>query len=187
VVLVVADAGEAERVALSYTGAVESAALRKSIEKLGETAGCPVSEIAVREVPIQRGARELASDADFVAPGLVHLREGALPVGPMIRSLTDWNRMRLVFLVGSEFQFTGPGDAQVDGFAVRLLRRVTPYEYDVERRRGTAQAGGEMAPPGPPRSPLSDSFAWTAGGLCGAVGLLLGWFVSGWRREPAST
>ena len=187
VVLVVADAGQAERVVLSYTRAVERANLTESIERLGETAGCPVSDIAVREVPVQRGARELASDADFVAPGLVHLRGGGLPVGPIIRSLADWNRMRLVFLVGSEFQFAGPGDAEVDGFAVRLLGRVAPYEYDVERRRGTLQAGGETAPPGRPRRPLADPSAWTVGGLCGALGLLLAWFVSGRRREPAST
>ena len=187
VVLVVAEAGQAELVALSYTRAIESAALKESIERLGEAAGCRVSGISIREVPVQRGARELASDADFAAPGLIDLRGGGLPVGPMIRSFADWNRMRLVFLVGDEFPFAGPGDAEVDGFAVRLLRRVAPYEYDVERRRGTPQAGGETAPPGPPRSPLLGSFAWTAGGLCGAVGLLLGWFVSGWRREPAST
>jgi len=188
VVLVVAEAGQAELVALSYTRAIESAALKESIERLGEAAGCRVSGISIREVPVQRGARELASDADFAAPGLIDVRGGGLPVGPMIRSFADWNRMRLVFLVGDEFPFAGPGDAEVDGFAIRLLRRVAPYEYDVERRRGTALAGGDMTPlPGPPRSPLLDSFAWTAGGLCGAVGLLLGWFVSGWRREPAST
>jgi len=186
VVLVVAEAGQAEFVALSYTRAIESAALKESIERLGEAAGCRVSGISIREVPVQRGARELASDADFAAPGLIDLRGGGLPVGPMIRSFADWNRMRLVFLVGDEFPFAGPGDAEVEGFAVRLLGRVAPYEYDVERRRGTPQAGGETPPPQPRQSPHAGPFAWAVGGLCGALGLLLGWFVSGRGREAAS-
>ena len=200
-VMVVARGGGPTRVALSYPAAVDHGRLRAGIAELGRRAKAKPSQMEIRDARLAKPAPGTGTDAEFLAAGLVG-KSGQLPVGPIMRSLPDWEHMRLVFVLDPSYPFSGPRDVQADGFAVRLVNQVATYEYDVER------TSGKVAPAGPVEleQPLSatgmaaparrGSGAGSAAGARGQAmlsaaligmpsGLLVGWLLSGWRERAA--
>ncbi len=132
VLVLVPDLGPAQ-VALSYSKLVDHKALGAAISKIAQNTGASVSGLQIKDARQARGLSASATAAEFTIQGLVNPRGGALPVGPIIRALPEWRRLRLVFLVSEAFVFLGPTQATADGFSIRLVNRMKPYEYDVER------------------------------------------------------
>jgi len=204
VVMVIASGSGDPQVALSYARPVSHRALRSGIEGLARGTGAKVSGVAIRDARVARGIAEKGTDAEFSAAGLIG-EDGPLPVGPIIRSLPEWEHMRLVFALREDYPFAGPFDVTADGFGVRLVNRVATYEYDVERisKTGRAQdrsgvagslgsSGAGAAESLPSARGLSQQLLWAAL-IALPSGLLLGWLVYGWlaragrrRREGAA-
>jgi hypothetical protein len=180
-VLVIARAAAPTQVALSYARRVDKGRLRAGIGELAERAGTRASGVVIREGPLEKGSGQLATAAQFVAPGLIRQETGMLPVGAIVRSLPDWRHMRLVFFTGERFRFSGPRDAAGDGFVVRLVNEMEAYEYDVERMSGRVSPPGEVVPLRARSAPL------LPGALIGAPpGLLLGWLLADRRGKRIS-
>jgi hypothetical protein len=165
-------------VALSYSQTVEHEHLRAGIQGLMARVGGSAAEIVIRDVSLEphlspgEATLQLATDAQFQARGLISWGSGMLPVGAVIRSLPDWQHMRLVFIVGDQFTFLGPTGAVADGFHVRLINQVAAYEYDVERMSERLTPPREPDLPGR-RPPLLPA------GLVGLVtGLAAGWMLA---------
>jgi len=95
-----------------------------------------------------------------------------LPVGAVIRSLPDWQHMRLAFVVGEQFTFLGPTGAIADGFAVRLINQVAAYEYDVERM------SERLTPPREPDLPARRPPLLPAALIGAVTGLAAGWMLA---------
>lgn len=209
-VMVMVAAGEAgmAQVVVSYPNVVDHAALQAAIEGLGRLAEFTPSRLAIRDAPLAKQVSASGTDAQFDAPGLIG-SAGQLPVGPIARSLSQWDHMRLVFMLDPKYPFTGPTDVTAEGLAVRLVNRVATYEYDVERISrsaappGEAEATAGAARPGVPvdaangertASRQLPSFAHQVlpAALIGLPsGLLVGWLLFGWRerrwrRRPAA-
>ena len=168
------------QVALSYAHLVDHERLRASIEDLMARGGGSAGQIVIEDAPLEVQTEatekppELATAAQFQAPGLVDARSGVLPVGAIIRSLPDWRHMRLIFVVGEGFPFGGPYQTAADGFVLRLINQVEAYEYDVERMSGKLAPAGETSIPERPSAPLLPA------ALIGAVaGLAAGWLLGG--------
>jgi len=173
-------------VALSYAHLVDHQRLRAAIADLAARTRAKPSDVLIEDSPLERttsssqGLATLATAAQFQASGLVRPQSGVLPVGGIIRSLPDWRRMRLIFLVGDEFPFRGPHQAAADGFVLRLVNQVAAYEYDVERMSGRISPPEEPSPTGPPAEPLVPA------ALIGLVtGLAAGWLLGGPLRGGA--
>ncbi|MCJ7750913.1 MAG: hypothetical protein MUQ65_07430 [Armatimonadetes bacterium] len=148
VIVFAPDAGPAQ-IALSYSTLIDRSTLLQGLDALAQAAGVSIGQVEVEDGQQARGDPEKATAAQLTAHGLVRPQTGTLPVGPIIRSLPDWRRMRLVFIVGEHFTFVGPSGASAEGFAVRLVNRMKPYEYDVERKSGgvaTPEAAGAEKP-----------------------------------------
>jgi len=163
-------AGEPPQMALSYSRTVDHNELRAGIENLLARVGAEPMDLVIQDGPLQRGSTRLATGAQLVAPGLVEQRTGMLPVGLIIRSVPAWTHMRLVFILGDDFRFSGPTDATADGFALTLVNRMKAYEYDVERKSGTVVPPEEARPPRPRAVSLLPAVL---------IGLPTG-FLSGW-------
>ena len=161
------------QVALGYSRVIDEARLRAGIAELGKRAGVKVSEVGIEEAPLGMGSSERATAAQFLAPGLIEGGTGLLPVGAIVRSLPDWEHMRIVFLPEEGFRLSGPRDATVDGFAVRLVNQMEAYEYDVERMSGKAGPTGEAVPSEGQSVPLLPAIA-----IAVPPGLLLGWLLA---------
>jgi hypothetical protein len=194
VVTVMARAPGPNRVVVVYSKVVDHKALRAGIAELGERAGVKPSGVVVRESLLARELTARGTDVEFSAPGLVP-PAGALPVGAIIRSLPEWEHMRLVFLLDKEYAFSGPLEATAGGFAARLVNQGEAYEYDVERigRTGAATVAAawpsaRKRQPSASRGRSSAVAARTARdrAILPAVliglpsGLLAGWLVYGW-------
>ncbi len=177
-VMVIARTPEPTRVALMYSRMIDEARLRAGIGELGERAGATVGGIEIQKMPLERDSREMGTGAEFLAPGLVRGETGLLPVGAVMRSLPDWERMRIVFMLDEGFPFSGPRDAAADGFVVRLVNMMEAYEYDVERMTGKVEAGGEAVPSGGKSAPVLPAVAIGA-----APGLVLGWLLADRRGK----
>jgi hypothetical protein len=213
IMVVVMARGGVAQVVVSYPQVVDHAALQAGIAQLGARAGVKPSQVVIRDAPLARRVATPATDAEFLAAGLVS-KTGRLPVGAIIRALPMWEHMRLVFLLEEGYRFAGPGDATADGFAVRLVspeaaaqagglpvRRtggMTTCEYDVERTIGKASAAGEVAAVAEPgaegageqASSPRPSLAWNLlpALLIGMpAGLLAGWLLYGWRERGGRT
>jgi hypothetical protein len=150
VIVLAPDVGPAQ-VALSYPTVMDHEVVAEGIRELAERSGASIGEVEIEDELRGRGMEEEGTAASFPALGLLRPRTRALPVGPIARSLPDWNRMRLVFVVGENAAYSGPVDTEADGFVVRLVNRMKPYEYDVERKTGRvapreAEAEGERPP-----------------------------------------
>ncbi len=172
-------------VALSYAHLVDHQRLRSAIADLAARTRIKASDVRIEDSPLERTASssqaDLATAAQFQAPGLVRPHSGVLPVGSIIRALPDWRRMRLIFLVGDRFPFRGPHQAAADGFVLRLLNQVAAYEYDVERMSGRIPPAEEASAAPPPAEPLLPA------ALIGIVtGLAAGWLL-GWPLRAATT
>ncbi len=153
-VVVLATGPGPTQVALSYSHQVDHDGLREAIRQLCGLASCQATEIAIRDEALEEGSPVLTTSAEFVAAGLVRAGRGALPVGPVVRSLPEWRHLRLVFMAGENYPFCGPTDSTVDGFVVRLVNRLVAYEYDVELKGGRAVPPDEPAPSDRAREPL---------------------------------
>ena len=148
VIVFAPDAGPAQ-VALSYSSLIDRSTLLQGLDALAQAAGVSIGQVEVEDGQQARGDPEKATAAQLTVNGLVRPQTGTLPLGPIIRALPNWHRMRLVFIVGEQFSFGGPSDASADGFVVRLVNRMKPYEYDVERKSGgvaTPEAAAEEKP-----------------------------------------
>ena len=172
-VIVLSRAPAPTQVALGYPRVIDEARLRAGIAELGERAGVKVSEVRIEEAPLGTGSRERATAAQFLAPGLIEGGTGLLPVGAIVRSLPDWEHMRIVFVPEEGFRLSGPRDATVGGFAVRLVNQMEAYEYDVERMSGKAGPTGEAVPSEGHSVPLLPAIA-----IAVPPGLLLGWLLA---------
>jgi len=196
VVTVMARSPGPTRVIIVYPKVVDHAAVRAGVAQLGRRAGFTPSALAVRDGLVARDLAARGTDVEFGAAGLVP-KAGALPVGPIVRSIPDWEHMRLVFLLDEGYGFTGPTVAAASGFAVRLVNQTGAYEYDVERTTGTGRPpAGPAAPPGLGAGRLrsraeaqsADAEPKPSGSrsLLPAVliglpsGLLAGWLAYGW-------
>ncbi len=180
-VVVLATGPGPTQVALSYSHQVDHDRLREAIRELCGLVNCQATEVAIRDEPLEGGSSVLCTSAEFGAAGLVRAGRGALPVGPVVRSLPEWRHLRLLFMAGENYPFCGPMDSMVDGFAVRLVNRLVAYEYDVELKGGRVVPPDESAPSDRPREPLLLS------ALLGAPsGFLFGLIVStGQHRKSA--
>lgn len=192
-VMVAAAGGKPAQVAISYPEAIDQASLRAGIEELGRRGHFTPGQVVIRDAPLAQQVATPGTDAQFTAPGFID-PSGRLPVGPIVRSLPEWNHMRLVFLLGPNYPFSGPGDAAADGLAVRLVNRVATYEYDVERISGKLppadEANGSAGAAVSQASGATDKSS-PAPGVSHQVlpavliglpsGLLAGWLLYGWR------
>jgi hypothetical protein len=171
VIVLAPDVGPSQ-VALSYPTVMDHEAVAGGIRELAERTGAAIGEVEMRDERRGRGMEEEGTAASFLALGLLLPRAGALPVGPIVRSLPDWSRMRLVFVVGEKATYSGPVDTNADGFVVRLVNRMKPYEYDVERKT-------RSAPPGEARPEEErPSGALLPAALIGLpAGLIVGWLL----------
>lgn len=129
-------------------------------------------------MPLERDSPQMGTAAEFLASGMIARETGMLPVGAVIRSLPDWQRMRVVFVLDKGFRFSGPRDASADGLAVRLVNMMEAYEYDVERMSGKVGMGGEVAPAERKSAPVLPAAAIGA-----APGLVVGWLLGDRRRR----
>jgi hypothetical protein len=193
-VMVAAAGGKPAQVAISYPGAIDQASLRAGIVELGRRGHFKPEQVVIRDAPLAQQVATPGTDAQFMAPGLID-PSGRLPVGPIIKSLPQWNHMRLVFLLDPNYPFSGPADVTAEGLAVRLVNRVATYEYDVERISGelsptggtsgsSGAAGGVTAAPASGKPVLAPGVSRQVlpAVLIGLPsGLLAGWLLSGWR------
>jgi len=171
VIVFAPDAGPA-RIALSYSTLIDRNTLLEGLEALAQAAGVSIGQVEVEDGQQARGYPEKATAAQLTAHGLVRAQTGTLPVGPIVRSLPEWHRMRLVFIVGERFSFVGPSDVSAEGFVVRLVNRMKPYEYDVERKSGGVAAPAETAEEKPASRALLPAV------LIGLpAGFLVGWLL----------
>jgi hypothetical protein len=169
---------------VSYAERVDHQTLQAGIEGLGARTGATVSEVRVLDQPQEPGAKTLATSAQFTAKGLLPGNTGALPVGAFLRTLPGWQHLRLIFMVGESFRLTSPMSAQVDGFSVRLVNAMKPYEYDVERKNSSS--GNTPAPEVAPRPSRAQPQPWLPAMLIGLpVGVLFGWLAG--ERKPANS
>jgi hypothetical protein len=171
------------QVALSYPRIMDHEVVTEAIRELGRQTGALIGEVEIRDEQRARGMPAEGTAAKFMAPGLLRWHTGALPVGPIIRSLPAWSRMRLVFIVGENASFSGPTDTEAEGFVVRFVNRMKPYEYDVERKTGRVS---------PRQAPLEEgklSGALLPTALIGLpAGLIVGWLLGDVRpRRRAPT
>jgi hypothetical protein len=169
-VLVVARDTRFTQVSLSYSRVMDHGLLRESIDEMMARTHGRAEAVVVEDGPLGRGVGPQATAAQFAAPGLLDRESGVLPVGVVARSLPEWQRMRLAFLVEERFPFYGPEDTSADGLVVRLVNAVAAYEYDVERSSGTTVAPAAPVPAQPGAISLLPAV------LIGLpTGLLLGW------------
>lgn len=177
VIVFASDAGPAH-VALSYPEVIDHQAVADGIRRLAEQTGASVEQVEITDSQRAQGMPGQGTAAQFTAEGLVRVRTGALPVGPVIRSVPHWRRMRLVFMVGEDFPFVGPGDTAAGGFVVRLINRMKPYEYDVERK------SGGVAPEQRTFEEEAGSGALLPAALIGLpAGLIVGWLLGDVRPK----
>jgi len=176
-VIVLARSAAPTQVALSYSRVIDEGRLRAGIGELGERSGAQIGGVQIRDTALARGSTQVATGAQFAAPGLINWETGVLPVGAIIRSLPGWEHMRMIFIVDEGFPFSGPTQVTADGFAVRLVNRMEAYEYDVERMTGRIGPPGEGVPLGEKSAALLPAV------LIGVPpGLVLGWLLSDRRR-----
>jgi hypothetical protein len=173
VIVVVPEIGPAQ-VAIGYPKVVDHAVIGKGLGELAQRTGAVVSSVEIREGQQGRGMSETGTAVAFAAAGLIREGQGVLPVGPIIRSLPEWEHMRLVFLVGGAFSWTGPGTATADGYAVRVVSSMKPIEYDVERKSSRL-----TPPPVTPRQHPVSAAVLPAVLIGLPAGLLIGWLVYG--------
>ncbi|MGD0111358.1 MAG: hypothetical protein ABSD48_05790 [Armatimonadota bacterium] len=205
-VMVAANGPGPADVVVSYPGVIDHVVLESAIRQLGKSVGFTPAGFAVRDAALAQHVSANGTDAEFKASGLV-AGSGRLPVGAIIRSLPQWEHMRLVFILDPTYPFVGPTDVTAEGFAVRLVNRVATYEYDVERISGKAAPPGEatatggvtrgpstglgdrgqaaQAPPSFLQQVLPAALIGLPGGLL-AGWLLFGWRERRWRRRPAA-
>lgn len=143
VVLVVARPGAAERVAVSYAGLVEGERLRGAVQRLAAETGARVTGLVVSDEPVARGSQVRATAAEFTAKGLLGPSGGPLPVAAFAEALPEWRRMRLVFVVGESFPFTGPDRYAGESFSATLIKGTDVYEYDVVKMNGESAPAAE--------------------------------------------
>jgi hypothetical protein len=168
---------DSTRVALSYSHTVDHSVLGAAFDELMAGVGASADDVLMEDAPMSGGVSQVATAAEFTAGGLLADPSGMLPVGMIVRSLPEWRRMRLVFVLDEEYQFAGPHDAEADGFVVRLLNAMQAYEYDVERN------SGPRAAPSTPAAEKAETISLLPAVLIGmAAGFVLGW-VFGDRRE----
>ncbi len=180
-VVVLATGPGPTRVALSYSHQVDHDRLGEAIRQLCLLANCQATEVAISDVPLEEDSAVLSTSAEFAAEGLVRAGRGALPVGPVVRSLPEWRHLRLVFMAGENYPFCGPTNTMVDGFAVRLVNRLVAYEYDVELKSGRVVPPEESAPSDRAREPLLLS------ALLGAPsGFLFGLLISTKKQKKSA-
>jgi hypothetical protein len=189
IVLVYAPEAGPAQVAMSYPKVVDHAAIEQGLVELARRTGARISGVRISNGRQGRGMAEVGTAAEFTATGLLdQLRGrplGALPVGPMIRSLPEWRHLRLVFMVGEGFPWSGPGTTTADGFSVRLLSGMQPYEYDVERK-SSRLAPREVARKrvGATRRAARTSGAVLPALLMGLLaGFAIGWLATGKRQR----
>jgi hypothetical protein len=177
IVLVMARSPLPTQVFLSYSHVVDEGRLRSGIAEIGERTGAQLGEVVVEKAPLRKSSEELATAARFAAPGLIRAETGGLPLGAVVRSLPEWEHMRVVFVVDEAFPFAGPKGMAADGYVVRLVGQVEAYEYDVERMSGTMGTAGGSRPSEERSAPVAPAV------LIGAApGLLLGWLLAERRR-----
>lgn len=180
-VLVLVPSGAPLQVALSYSATVDHERLRADIARIMASVGSQPEGLRIEDAGLGRGTAAVGTAAQFAAPGLLRRDGGTLPVGPIIRALPEWRRMRLGFVLPEGFRFVGPEDTTVDGFSVHLVSDVGAYEYDVERIKET------MTPPSPPASGEGGAGPLLLAALAGApTGFLVGWFLAEGRPRPSS-
>jgi hypothetical protein len=175
------EAGPAQ-VAFSYPRVVDHNELSAGIAELARATGAVVSQVEIVDGPLARGSSQEGTAGEFAAAGLIRRQTGALPLGPLIRALPDWHRARLVFVVPGKFGLVGPRDTTADGFLVRLVNDMQPYEYDVERKSvgsgPSAQATEASRRTGPMVSVA----------LIGLpAGFLVGWLLGDRRTGPTGS
>jgi len=177
-VLVYAPEAGPAQVAMSYPKVVDRTAIKKGLGDLARRTDARISGVRISDGQQARGLAEVGTAVEFTASGLVEATRGALPVGPMIRSLPEWQHVRLAFMVGEGFPWTGPGATTADGFSVRLLSSMQPYEYDVERK------SGRLAPPVGAAEKRPRSRALAPALVMGLVaGFAIGWLATGERER----
>ncbi len=175
-VLVIARDPHVALVGLGYSRSIDHKLLEESIDKLMARAHGRAEQLVIEDSPLGEAPVRLVTEAQFAAPGLIDREGGVLPVGVIARSLPEWRRMRLAFLVEEQFPFHGPGDASADGLVVKLINDMQAYEYDVERNSEPTAAPTTPEPVRPkPVSPLPAALIGMP------TGFLLGW-VFGERR-----
>jgi hypothetical protein len=187
-VLVVARSSGPGQVALTYSHPCDHSRLRTGIEELASRLNARVSQVTIEDAALALGSDLVGTAAEFVVAELV--RGGALPVGPIARSLPDWEHLRIAFIMDQMPIFCGPEDVTADGFIIRLVNRSGPYEYDVERMRGTAApvapGGAETDEPAVPEARPLSAAALPVALVAMPGGFLLGWFLLRPRRNPES-
>ena len=180
VIVYAPDVGPAQ-VAISYPRVVDHAAIEKGLGELAGRTGAVISAVKVTDGQRGQGMSETGTAVEFSAVGLIRQAQGSLPVGAVIKSLPEWEHMRLAFLVGEAFRWTGPGATTAEGFAVRVVSSMKPIEYDVERK------SEELAPPAPPVEEKPVSLAVLPAVLIGLpAGFATGWLVAGERQRGGS-
>ena len=171
------DVGPAQ-VAMSYPKVVDHAAIEKGLGELARRTGARISGARISDGRQARGTAEVGTAVEFTATDLLDEARGGLPVGAIIRSLPEWQHMRLAFMVGEGFRWSGPGTTTADGFSVRLVSSMQPYEYDVERK------SGRLAPPVVAPQKRAESRAVLPALLIGLLaGFAIGWLATGERQR----
>jgi predicted GIY-YIG superfamily endonuclease len=165
------------RVAMSYPAVVDHEAIRRGLGELARRSGATIGDVRISDGKLGRGMAEMGTAAEFAARGLVREAQPALPVGPIIRSMPEWRRMRLVFVVGEGFQWAGPRTTAADGFALDLVSSMKPYEYDVEIRSSGPVPPEAAAKPAPGPAGVLPAL------LIGLpAGVAMGWLALGERQ-----
>ncbi len=173
VIVYAPEAGPAQ-VAMSYPRLVDHDAIRKGLDELAQRTRSVLAGTNIVDGQQGRGISETGTAVEFAATGLVREGQGALPVGPIIRSLPNWQHMRLVFVVGATFRWVGPQSAYADGFAVQVISSMKPIEYDVERKNRA------LAPPAGAKAQIQGAPATLPAVLIGLpAGFAIGWLIYG--------
>lgn len=200
VVIVMAGSEGQAQVALSYAEQVNHRRLRAAIGSLAAETGARLSGVATADEAPERGSRTLATGAEFTATGLLEPGRGRLPVSAFAEALPDWRRMRLVFVVGEAFPFTGPNTYTGPDFSIALIKHagepgeprsaVHVYEYDVVRMNGgtaPTAASGRQPPKRPARAGAPFRRLRTPAAVALAIGALAAaWFVLSRARRRAA-
>ncbi len=169
-----------DHVGVTYAGQIDHQQLRAALEQLAREVNGEPQGLSITDDPVARGAQALATSAEFTLHGLVPRNGEPLPVLLIARTLPRWRMMRIAFVPGGEFRFSGPRSYQGPHFRFHLVSDTDSYLYNVVRLYAGASESPPTAEPSeqpPPQPPVSGPPAWLRPAALALAGVIVSAFA----------